>query len=102
MALCTNIIATLSYVDQQIFQEPGSEIKVGYLNINGLFDGNHGHYLNADKNLISLDFLVLAETKLSEDKEPNDIANLLNNWKILGRQKKAHGTDITFKQKIKV
>ena len=73
------------YLDQQIFQEPGSEIKVGYLNINGLFDGNHGHYFNADKNLISLDFVVLAETKLSKERGINDVASLLNNWKVLGR-----------------
>ena len=73
------------YLDEQIFQEPGSEIKVGYLNINGLLDGNHDHYLNADKNLISLDFIVLAETKLSKEAATNDIAGTLSNWKIVAR-----------------
>ena len=50
-----------------------------------MFDGNHGHYFNADKNLISLDFVVLAETKLSKERGINDIECLLNNWKVLGR-----------------
>ena len=51
------------YLDERIFEIDGDEIKVGYLNINGLLDGGHAEYLNADLNLLSLDILLLAETK---------------------------------------
>ena len=40
------------FLDQKIFENDNMEIKAGYLNINGLLDGNHGHYLNADHNLL--------------------------------------------------
>ena len=73
------------YLDQQIFQNEKDEIKVGYLNINGLQDGNHEQYLNADKNLINLDILVLAETKLVAGCENKEIDEWLNNWTIVGR-----------------
>ena len=53
------------YLDEKIFKVENSEIKIGYLNINGLDDGSHAFYLNADHNLRYLDFLVLAETKLN-------------------------------------
>ena len=51
-----------NYLDQKIFCVDESEIKIGYLNINGLNDGNHDHYFNNDKNLNHLDLIVLAET----------------------------------------
>ena len=73
------------YLDNRIFEDEESEIKVGYLNINGLMDGNHDQYFNADKNLNSLDFIVLAETKLIMDCQSAAIEASLSNWKILGR-----------------
>ena len=48
------------YLDEDIFVNDNCEIKIGYLNINGLEDGNHAKYLNADHNLRNLDVLVLA------------------------------------------
>ena len=41
------------YLNNDIFEDVQNEIKVGYLNINGLLDGNHAEYLNADKNLLN-------------------------------------------------
>ena len=54
------------YIFDKIFEEEEEEIKVGYLNIRGLFESNHAEYLDNDKNLLHLDFLVLSETWLNE------------------------------------
>ena len=50
------------YLDDKIFDDDQCELKAGYLNINGLMEGYHCEYLNADKNLGHLDILMLAET----------------------------------------
>ena len=73
------------YLDQKIFVVDESEVKVGYLNINGLMEGNHAHYFNADRNLSHLDFIVLAETKLGNNCGDEELEDSLSNWKILGR-----------------
>ena len=73
------------YLDQKIFEVDDSEIKVGYLNINGLLDGNHDHYFNADRNLNDLDIIVLAETKLNSECKDHNIATSLNNWILIAR-----------------
>ena len=73
------------YLDQKIFVIDNDEIKVGYLNINGLIDGNHAHYLNADHNLKHLDLLVIAETKLDEKDENMALKEALSYWNIIGR-----------------
>ena len=73
------------YLDQKLFGVDESGFKVGYFNINGLKEGNHAHYFNADKNLSHLDFIVLAETKLGKDFGDVEVENSLNYWKILGR-----------------
>ena len=64
------------YLDERIFKVDDQEIKVGYLNINGLVDGGHAEYLNADLNLRSLDLLVLAETKLVDSNRSDQIAKI--------------------------
>ena len=76
------------YLDEKIF----SEIKSGYLNINGLIDGNHAEYLNADHNLNNLDILVLAETKLDKNCEDQTISETLNNWNIFNRYDSEDGS----------
>ena len=50
------------HLDQEIYSKQNEEVKVGYLNVNGLLDANHGAYINNDKNIMNLDILVLAET----------------------------------------
>ena len=73
------------YLDEKIFDLEDEEIKIGYLNINGLLDGGHAEYLDADRNLLNLDILTLAETKLDHNTKSEKINNILKNWRILGR-----------------
>ena len=73
------------YLDQKIFKVDQNEIKTGYLNINGLQDGKHDEYLNEDKNLNDLDFLVLSETKLVNEYEDKTIRSKLYNWTMIAR-----------------
>ena len=73
------------YLDDKVFKIDEKEIRVGYLNINGLLDGGHAQYLNADKNLNNLDILVLAETKLDVNCSEQKIESHLDNWNILAR-----------------
>ena len=73
------------YLDEPIFEIESNEIKAGYLNINGLMDGGHADYLNADLNLSNLDILVLAETKLDDNCESDQVIKILTNWKMIGR-----------------
>ena len=73
------------YLEEKIFLHEESELKLGYLNINGLIDGNHGEYLNADKNLLNLHILVLAETKLDRSFDTANVLRLLSNWDVIGR-----------------
>ena len=73
------------YLDEKIFEVDEKEIKVGYLNINGLIEGNHSTYLNSDHNLRNLDILMLAETKLLQTYETDNLKKDLDNWIIIGR-----------------
>ena len=73
------------YLDHKIFNIEDHEIKIGYLNINGLLDGNHGQYFNDDRNLRNLDVIVIAETKLGQGFGDTNLETLLNNWKIIAR-----------------
>ena len=66
-------------------KDSSSEIKIGYLNINGLIEGEHAEYLNQDHNLKCLDLLVVAETKLGESCLTSTLINLLSNWSIIKR-----------------
>ena len=73
------------YLDEQVFESGDAEMKVGYLNINGVSDGNHANYLNSDHNLRNLDILVLAETKLNQSDMSSKALKDLTNWIIFGR-----------------
>ena len=74
------------YNDDPVFEDEGNEVKIGYLNINGLRDAGHYEYLNNDKNLLHLDLICLAETKLSR-KETSDeeLRNLLSEYDLIKR-----------------
>ena len=74
-----------TYLDEQIYVKKDEEVKIGYLNINGLTHANHGKYLNEDKNLSNLDILALSETKLKKESN-EEITKLLSNWILLIRQ----------------
>ena len=69
------------YLGEQIFED-NSEVKVGFLNINGLCEGYHAEYLNGDINLQNLDLLALAETHLQDGTSNATLAKLLTNWSV--------------------
>ena len=92
------------YLDQKVFNIENSEMKIGYLNINGLFEGNHCEYFNADRNLMNLDIIMLSETKLHKDQTDKSIGNGLDNWNVKGRygaedQRKHMGLLLLFNKK---
>ena len=77
------------YLDQEVFENNSAEIKIGYLNINSIFNGNHMRDFNKDKNLQYLDFIVLSETWLTSKYTTDDISKQLQKWEIVehgGRQ----------------
>lgn len=73
------------YLNEEVFTIKGDEIKIGYLNINGFFEGGHGMYLNKDENLQNIDILVLAETKLTLKYSDAKVNNLIENWNVVAR-----------------
>ena len=73
------------YLDDEIFEDTSNEIKVGYLNINGLLEGNHLNYFDSDRNLNNLQIMVLSETKLLSSLNSVSIENKLKNWTIVDR-----------------
>ena len=79
------------YLDEQIFKADDKEIKVGYLNINGLSDGFHSEYLNGDHNLKNLDILVLSETKLDNSDISTKAIENLKDWLIFRRYDSGDG-----------
>ena len=54
------------YNDMEIFNDPNNEIKIGYININGLFHSQSITSINNDENLLSLDCLMVADTRLHD------------------------------------
>ena len=73
------------YNGEEIFQEGKNEVKIGYININGLNDGYHAEYLNNDKNLLNLDLFLLAKTKLLKHEKDEELQNLLSQYDIMHR-----------------
>ena len=61
------------------------EIKLGYLNIRGLLESNHGEYLDNDNNLLDLDLLVVAETWLNNEVSNKHLISKLKNWTVVKR-----------------
>ena len=73
------------YLYNKIFKNENEDVKIGYLNINGLLQLNHGYYLNRDKNWLNFDILVLSETKLKEQTNKY-ISAVLSNWTLIFRE----------------
>ena len=63
----------------------GDEIKIGYLNISDLTAEFHAEYLNDDKNLINLDILVIADSRLNADYETGALQVKLDNYILFAR-----------------
>ena len=79
------------YIEEEIFENPENEIKIGYLNCNGLMQANHAQYINCDRNLKKLDLLALAESKLTSGFKDEEISDLLTDWRIVKRFDAADG-----------
>ena len=67
----------------KVFKEEDKEIKIGYININGLYHARSDIFINNDRNLLLLDFLVVADTRLGEDNKTSDLESTLSNWKLI-------------------
>ena len=75
------------YLDEAIFDDDTQEIKAGYINTNGIFSSHSISYLNRNSNLLNLDLLAVADTRLTIQDEVTDVelGNLLSRWNILCR-----------------
>ena len=80
-----NYIFKKVYLSDTIFQNSDQELKIGYINIRNLTAKLHAEYINADKNLLNLDILVIAETWLTEMDNEYDVEKKLDNFTILAR-----------------
>ena len=80
------------YLDEEVFNDPASEIKIGYLNINGVESESHTHYLNHDHNMKNLNILVLSETKIKKEYSDNQLKKDLNDWNIVHRYDAGDGS----------
>ena len=72
------------YLDSFIY-ETSDEIKIGYININSLFSSMSHNFLNNDHNLLRLDLLCVADTRLTSEHDDTDLRTHLENWNILCR-----------------
>ena len=72
-------------LDTQISEDPSNEIKLGYININSLYEGMSDKFINEDKNLLNLDFLVISDTRLTRKDTDVDLKGRLSNWNVIGR-----------------
>eukprot|EP00092_Neocalanus_flemingeri_P022722 GFUD01024642.1.p1 GENE.GFUD01024642.1~~GFUD01024642.1.p1 ORF type:complete len:2733 (+),score=580.47 GFUD01024642.1:994-8199(+) len=85
MKLSAPYIFKKIYNEDKIFKEEDKELKLGYININGLYQKNSHIFINNDQNLLDLDFLAVADTRLSNENKSSDLENSLSNWKLLNR-----------------
>ena len=74
-----------TYNHESIFSCNEEEIKLGYINIDNIFSAKSIDFLNEDPNLLSVDFLVVTDTRLQEDTDENIVKQKLKNWNIEAR-----------------
>ena len=74
-----------TYNMESIFISNEDELKLGYININDILTGRSLTFVNKDKNLLSLDFLVVADTRLLEAITNDFLHQELTNWSIEAR-----------------
>ena len=82
------------YDEDNLFEFPENEeeheVKVAYLNINGLLHAHHIDCLRSDNNLSAVDIICIAETKLSPD--VGDATILLDGFDLLHRLDVRHNS----------
>ena len=74
------------YLDQELFKNPAAEMKVGYINVNGLYSAESCSMINNDFNLLQLDVLHIADTRLSRCQDDSQLENSLSNWSVVLRE----------------
>ena len=74
------------YLDQKLFNNPAAEMKVGYININGLYSAESCSMINNNFNLLHLDVLQIADTRLSRCQDDSQLENSLSNWSVVLRE----------------
>ena len=84
MELCSRYQFKKVYLDEEIFDK-NEEIKIGYINIRGLLKGKSLEFINNDRNLQQLSYLVVAETWLDDSTTPGYLTEHLSNWKVAYR-----------------
>jgi Ulp1 family protease len=67
--------------------EDNNDIKLGYLNMRAFCESDHAEYLNNDKNLLNLDFLVLSETWLDSETSNQQVITKIDNWSVGTKRK---------------
>ena len=70
---------------ESIFESNEDEVKLGYININDIFSARSIDFLNKDTNLLGLDFLVVADTRLQEETDIECLQYKLSNWIVEAR-----------------
>ena len=74
------------YLDQKLFINPVAEMKIGYININGLYSAQSCSIINNDFNLLQLDVLQIADTRLSRCQGDSELEESLSNWRVVLRE----------------
>ena len=74
-----------TYNTESIFIYNEDEIKLGYININDIISAKSTTFINEDSNFKSLDFLVVSDTRLSEDIDNTSLMKKLTNWSLEAR-----------------
>ena len=72
------------YLPQEIYKS-ANEFKIGYININNIFTSKSDIFLNHDQNLLHLDLLAVADTRLDKENNMEYLQESLSNWSILQR-----------------
>ena len=87
MDIFTPYIFKKVYCDQEIFDGENDlkEIKMGYINTNNLMTGHSVLFLNSNSNILSLDILVIADTRLTAHTTSEELDSLLTSWNVIDR-----------------
>ena len=73
------------YLNQELFINPAAEIKIGYININGLYSAGSCSMINNDFNLLQFDVLQIADTRLTSLEDDTQLEDNLSNWRVVLR-----------------
>ena len=84
MKLYSPYIFKKVYLPEKIYKSE-DELKIGYINIDNLLTSKSDIFLNEDPNLLHLDLLAVADTRLDKENNMEYLRERLSNWNILQR-----------------